>query len=137
MSTKRPDVPPKIVAKLRAICLALPEAREEKAWAGTRWRVGTKTFANVVMIADGWPPAYAKAAKNDGPICVLTFESPALAVDAETFTRPPFFRPPWRRTVVGLALGGRVDWEDVGKLIAASYCMLAPKKLSERVRRSH
>lgn len=134
MARKHPDVPAEILAKLRAVCLALPEAYEEKAWTGVRWCVAKKTFAHVAMISEGWPPVYAKAAKTSGPTCVLTFESPALEVDAETFSRPPFFRPPWRRTVVGLMLGTRVDWDDVGKLITSSYCMLAPKKLADRVR---
>ena len=33
------DVPAEIVAELRSICLGLPEAREEQAWVGTRWRI--------------------------------------------------------------------------------------------------
>jgi hypothetical protein len=44
------------VAELRAICLGLPEAREERAWVGTRWMVGKKTFAHVLTVEDGWPP---------------------------------------------------------------------------------
>src|SRR5262245_26844028 len=95
VAKRRPDVPSRVLAKLRSICLALPESHEEQAWVGTRWRVGKKTFAHVLMIAEGWPPAYARAAMNEGPVCVLTFESQSLAVDPETFSRAPFFRPPW------------------------------------------
>src|SRR5687767_1364675 len=40
------DPPDALVARLRPICLALPDAYEEKAWAGTRWMVRKKTFAH-------------------------------------------------------------------------------------------
>jgi hypothetical protein len=136
MVGKRPEVPHEIVARLRAVCLALPESREEAAWVGTRWCVGKKTFAHVVMIADGWPPAYAKAAGSNGPLCVLTFQSLAPRVDPHTFSRPPYFRPPWRPDIVGQMIDACTDWDDVGQLLAASYCMLAPRKLADQVRQA-
>ena len=40
------DVPADILAGLRAACLALPDAYEEQAWAGTRWCVRKRTFAH-------------------------------------------------------------------------------------------
>ena len=70
---KHPQVPNAILARLRKACLALPEAHEEQAWVGTRWRIRKETFAHVLMIAEGWPPVYARAAGTDGPVCVLTF----------------------------------------------------------------
>jgi hypothetical protein len=42
---ERADVSPHVVDALRTICLALPEAHEEAAWVGTRWRIRTRTFA--------------------------------------------------------------------------------------------
>ncbi len=69
----RHEVPPDILSRLRLVCLDLPEAIEEKAWAGIRWCVSKKNFAHVLTISDGWPPAYAKAAATHGPVCVLTF----------------------------------------------------------------
>jgi hypothetical protein len=135
MSTKRPEVPSKIVAKLRAICLGLPETYEETAWVGTRWLIRKRTFAHVVMIDKGWPPAYARAARSDGPLCVLTFQSLGPSVDPESFSRAPYFRPPWRPDIVGRSLGARIDWTEIAALLAGSYCMLAPRKLAEAVRR--
>ena len=46
-------VPEEAEARLREICGALPDAREEKAWAGVRWRVRNKTFAHVLGIEFG------------------------------------------------------------------------------------
>ena len=44
---------------------------------GTRWRIRKRTFAHVLTIEAGWPPAYARAAATDGPCTVLTFRSTA------------------------------------------------------------
>lgn len=128
------DIPKKIISRLRPICLALPEAREEQAWVGVRWRVRTKTFAHVLMIDAGWPPAYAKAAATDGPACVLTFRSLLTQVDDEAFRKRPFFKPVWWPDIAGMFLTDGTDWKDVARLIAASYRTLAPKKLGELVR---
>ena len=86
------------------------------------------------MVADGWPPAHARATGLDGPVCVLTFQSLGPRVDPQTFSQPPYFRPLWRPDIVGRILGPRVDWKDIAKLIAASYCLLAPNKLAASVR---
>ena len=108
----------------------MPEAREEQAWTGIRWRIRAKTFAHVVMIDAGWPPAYAKAVGNDGPLCVLTFRSWLAEGDPDAFTTPPFFRPRWFADMAGLQLDALTDWDDVAALIVGSYRLLAPKKLS-------
>ena len=131
---RRPEVPRTVLTRLRKACLALPEAHEEQAWVGTRWRIRKETFAHVLMIADGWPPVYARAAGTDGPVCVLTFQSLGPRVDPETFSQAPYFRPPWRPDIVGRILGTRVDWNDITKLVTASYCLLAPKKLAAAAR---
>lgn len=125
----RLGVPPEIIAKLRLVCLDLPEAREESAWVGTRWVVRKKNFAHVLMIDAGWPPAYARAARSNGPICVLTFRSPSLVLDAPRFERPPFFRPVWWPNIAGMVIDATVDWDEVASLLVRSYCVLAPKKL--------
>ena len=64
-------VPLEIVAELRSVCLGLPEAYEEPAWVGTRWRIRKRTFAHVLTVDSGWPPAYARAAASNGPIIVM------------------------------------------------------------------
>lgn len=131
--SSHPHVPAVILARLRPMCLELPEAREETAWVGVRWRIRKRTFAHVLMIAAGWPPAYAKAAGTDGPACVLTFRSSLPEVDDEAFRKPPFFKPVWWPDIAGMILGGRVDWSDVRALVADSYRLLAPTKLARLV----
>ena len=128
------DVAPAIVAELRAICLRLPEAYEEQAWAGTRWMIRKRNFAHVVAIDAGWPPAYARAAHNDGPITVLTFRAADTDLDALTHAGHPYFKPVWFRDIVGMILDADVDWDVVADLVTDSYCIMAPKKLAAAVR---
>ena len=124
-----------VLTRLRTICLALPEAHEEEAWVGMRWRIRTKTFAHVLAIRDGWPPAYARAAGTDGPADVLMFRSSGPELDALRAGGHPFFAPVWRTDEVGLVLGEGVDWAEVAELLTESYCLLAPRALAARVRR--
>jgi hypothetical protein len=129
------EVAPETVARLRELCLALPEAYEEDAWTGTRWQIRKKNFAHVVMIDWGWPRAYASAAGTDGPVAVLTFRASGAELAALANAGPPFFKPVWFPDIVGLRLGDDTDWTEVAELVVESYCVLAPKKLGEVVRR--
>ena len=121
-----------IVSRLRAICLEFPEAYEEQAWTGTRWMIRKKNFAHVLAIESGWPPAYARAAKSEGPMTVLTFRSSAR-LDAPRFSRAPFFKPVWWPDIAGMAIDARTDWDEVSDLLAGSYRLLAPKKLAAQL----
>ena len=129
------DAPPEIEDRLRAICLALPDAYQEQAWVGTRWRVRTRTFAHVLTVEREWPPAYAQAASLDGPVCLVTFRSPGEEMGALVGSGYPFFRAGWGRDVVGMVLAEQTDWDEVAELLTESYCVLAPKKLVGLVHR--
>ncbi len=124
------DVDPALVARLGALCLALPEVVEETAWHGVRWRVRGKTFAHVLEIVDGRPASYAEASGLDGPAVVLTFR----ITDAERVLFGelglPYWATRWGRDVGGLVLGEESDWTEIAELVTESYRLLAPKKLS-------
>ena len=126
-------VPPEVLAKLRLFCLGLPDVVEEPAWTGLRWTVRKKNFAQVLTIANGWPPAYARAARTPGPACVLTFRLRHAQLDSPRYTRDPFFRPVWFPDIAGLLIDARVDWDEVEALLTGSYCVLAPRKLAALV----
>lgn len=130
------DVPDTIVATLRAICRVLPEVLEEQAWVGTRWRVRNQTFAHVLTITNGWPPAYASAAGSNGPLNVLTFRSTGQELEALSNAGAPFFKPVWFPDIVGMVIDGDVDWEEVAELVTESYCIMAPRKLISLVDRT-
>lgn len=132
---QRTEIAFEILAELRGLCLGLPESFEEPAWVGIRWRIRKHTFAHVLTIDAGWPPAYARAAASDGPITVMTFQSSGQELDAFANIGRPFFRPRWRPDIVGMVLEGNIDWIEVAELVTESYCLLAPRKLVELVTR--
>ena len=129
------DVAPDILDRLRAVCLRLPDAHEEQAWVGTRWRIRTKTFAHVLVIESAWPPAYARAAATGGPATVLTFRSSGAELVALRNVGRPFFAPPWREDEVGMVIDEDVEWDEVAELLTESYCCVAPTALREMVER--
>jgi hypothetical protein len=120
---------------VRAICLGLPEAYEEQAWRGVRWRIRKRTFAHLLPIDDGRPPAFARAAGTDGPVVVLTFRSSGPELAALHHAGPPFFSAPWGPDVVGMVLAPDVDAVELAELLTESFCVLAPRRLADAVPR--
>ena len=116
--TEYADVPPDVLAELRSVCLGLPDAYEQQAWAGTRWRVRNRTFAHVLTHDSA-----------DGPVTVMSFRSSGPELDALRAAGHPYFRPGWGGDVVGMVIDAGIDWDEVAELLTESYCVLAPKKL--------
>jgi hypothetical protein len=131
------DVAAEILDRLRPICLALPEAYEEPAWTGTRWRVRKRTFAHVLTIEPDAASVQARAAiaRRDGPATLMSFRAPAAELDALAHAGPPYYRAGWGRDVVGLVFTRDTDWTEVAELLTDSFCVLAPHKLIARVER--
>lgn len=128
-------VPTEVLRRLRKVCLALPGVTEEPAWEGIRWVVAKQNFAHVLTIFGGKPAAYARAAKHEGPVVVLTVRS-AKAEEAKS--GPPYFRAPWGTKwgaqVLGLTLGSKTDWKKVRALVVESHRLLTER--SPRTRRT-
>jgi hypothetical protein len=113
------DVPADVEERLRRLCLALPDAYEERAWVGTRWMVRARTFAHVLGIElDG-----------DEAAVVLSFRSAGEELEALRRAGRPYVALGWGRDAMGLVLDGVTDWDEVHELITESFCLLAPKKL--------
>ena len=94
-----------------------------------------RTFAHVLEIAEGWPPAYARAAQTDGPAVVLMLRSAGPELDMLKHAGPPFFSTPWRVDEVGMLVDRNVDWTEVEELVTESYCFQAPTRLASIVKR--
>lgn len=122
-----------VVARLATTASALPEAYEEDAWTGVRWRVRKKTFAHVLVSQEGYTSAYRDLTGLSEPTTVLTFRSAGDELLALTHAGPPFYRPPWSVTVVGMVLDHNTEWDEVTELIIESYRLCAPQKLRHRL----
>ena len=113
------DVPEEIEARLRAIGETLPDAYEERAWVGVRWRVRTQTFAQLLAIDDEGEPRRV----------VLTFRSQGEELEVLKHAGHPFFLLGWGRDAMGMVIDDGTDWDEVAELVTESYCTRAPKKL--------
>jgi hypothetical protein len=111
------------VARLRTICLALPEATEKIAWGEPTWRAG-KIFAQMDTHHHGadhvavWLPA------PPGVQDELVAEDPVR-----------FFRPPYvgAKGWIGVRIDRKPDWRVVAGLVADAYRLVAPPQLGERL----
>jgi hypothetical protein len=123
------DVPEHVEARLRELCLALPETSEQQAWKGTRWVVRKKNFASVLgVLADGVPD-------DAEPLVVLAFRAVGEELEILRRSGHPFFVLGWGRDAMGMVLDASTDWDEVRELVTESYCALAPKKLVALVER--
>jgi hypothetical protein len=123
------DVPPQILARLRALCLGLPEVYEEPAWIGVRWRIRKRTVAHVYMPDVARYPFYAQQSEPT----VMTFRVPPEDLIGLTGSGFPFFRAQWGQNVAGVFLDDDTDWSEIAELLTDSYCEMAPKFLAARV----
>lgn len=110
------DAPLQLEDRVNGIRLALPDAYQEHAWVGTRWRVRTRTFAHVYTAGRERPAASVKPAALAGPGCVVTFRSPSEGSGALVGSGFPYFRADRGRDVVGMVLSERTDWTEVAEL---------------------
>jgi hypothetical protein len=118
------DVPPEVLAQVRAVCAALPDTNEQQAWVGRRWVVRKRTFAHVFTVDSAAGPTTAMQFRATGP-------------ELEMLLRAghPFAKAGWGNNVMVMVIDDNTDWDEVRELITESYCVMAPKKLAARVDR--
>ncbi|MBR0670394.1 MmcQ/YjbR family DNA-binding protein [Neoroseomonas soli] len=107
------------LARLRAICLALPEAAEQETWTIPTWRIRGRIFCM-------WNPM-------EGGVAAFWCKAPRGVQEMLVEAAPDrFFRPPYvgHKGWIGLRLTGRVDWEEVEALVRRSWRMTAPKRVA-------
>jgi hypothetical protein len=111
------------VERLRAICMALPEATERLSHGEPTWFVrDKKVFASLDDHHHGadhlalWCPA-------------------PPGVQAELVEQEPrrFFRPPYvgGRGWLGVRIDRDPDWNEVDRIVRDAYRLVAPKKLAD------
>lgn len=107
------------LARLRALCLDLPEATERLSHGEPSWFVG-KQFVS-----------FADRHHDDRIACWAA--APPLA-QARWVDEDPtrFFVPPYvgGRGWVGVYLDVDQDWEDVAEIVQAAYVAVAPARLT-------
>jgi predicted DNA-binding protein (MmcQ/YjbR family) len=111
----------KPIERLRAICLALPEAVEKETWGDATFRVREKIFA-MEWREDGRLSVWCKAPPGSQQILVTA--------DPKRFFVPPYVG---HKGWIGMRLDNRPDWAEVETVVKRSYKLVAPKRLARLV----
>jgi predicted DNA-binding protein (MmcQ/YjbR family) len=105
----------KVLNRIRAICLALPEAREVEAWGHPTFRAGKKMFAGFGKDEDGLTIGLA-----------MGFERQDELLNDERFFPTPYAaRLGW----VSLHIDRNTDWEELRGLLQEAYRQVALKRM--------
>ncbi|GJG87991.1 hypothetical protein tb265_31720 [Gemmatimonadetes bacterium T265] len=119
-------VPTDPLSRLRALCLALPEAHEALAWGEPTFRVRNKLFATYASAGShhgaGRPAVWVKATSTNQALLVE-------AAPARYFVPPYVGASGW----VGVWLDRRPAWRALEGLLRDAYCRTAPKTLVARL----
>ncbi len=112
------------LARLREICLRLPETTEKVAWGDPTWRIRDRIFAmQKGNYEGGRPSVWLKAPEG----------AQSMLVDGDP---KRFFVPPYvgHKGWVGIYLDGkRIDWVLLVDLIEESYRLIAPRRLAAKL----
>ena len=105
----------------------LPDAYEEDAWTGVRWRIRQRTFAHVVALHHD--DAAERLGITDGrTVTVVTLRSVGEERAALAAIGPPYLDS-WTDDVVAVVLDDDTDWSELGELVVESYRLMAPRRL--------
>jgi len=121
MSETDPASPRHPLTRVRRICLALAEAREQEAWGEPTFRVRKRIFA-----------MYASGSSHHGRGREALWCNAPLGVQEILVRSAPetYFSPPYVgvKGWIGIHLDD-VDDEELHGHVVQSYCMVAPKRL--------
>ena len=104
-----------VLAKLRTICLALPETREAKQFGSPVWQAGKKTFAVAYDYGQGLTLGFWVGVDQQG----LYTEDPRYSIPAYTGHHG------W----IALDVSKGANWKEIESLARASYRHFALKRM--------
>jgi predicted DNA-binding protein (MmcQ/YjbR family) len=102
------------LARLRSLCLSLPETKETASWGHPNFKAGTKTFVAFERVKGRASIAFRL---DPGEVERL-------------LRRKPFFATPYGRGLwASLWADGPIDWGTVEDLVERSYRVVALKRM--------
>ena len=112
MITKQSD---RILAKLRSICLALPETKEVEAWGHPTFRAGKKMFAGFGADEDSLSLGLSVGFQRQDE----------LLQDERFYPTPYAARLGW----VSLRINSKTDWDELAGLLREAYRQVALRRM--------
>ena|SRR5579864_3994543 len=114
-----------VLARLREICLALPDTSERLSHGAPSFFIRGKTCFLMLLDdhhGDGRFAIWCAAPSGDQHLLV--------AADPEKFFVPPYVG---HRGWLGVRLDRGLDWEELAGVVEDAFCTVAPKKLVEQL----
>ena len=121
------EVPEHIVARIRTLCLTLPEVTVRVDESLTRARSTAQSFD---IRRRSFCLLVAREDSTGKPVPLVVLRADPDERDALLSIGHPFFAPRAGRGRIGVRLTRDTDWEEIRELVIESYRMLAPKKLT-------
>jgi len=122
-----PLIPLSPLERLRAECLALPQAHEVEAWGEPTFRVKNRIFAMYAASEShhgaGRPSVWCKSTH--------LVQDMLVHQDPGRYFSPPYVGP---KGWVGIRLDRRPNWKTVRELLRDAYVLTAPKRIAAALR---
>ena len=110
------------LARLRKLCLALPESHEVEAWGEPTFRVNNKLFAMYAAQnthhGAGRPGVWIKSAHVTQDMLVRA--------QPDRYFSPPYVGP---KGWTGAYLDRKPDWDVIADLVRDAYLLTVPKRM--------
>jgi len=117
-----PRAAPLPLARVRKICLSLPETRERASHGAPSFFIRDKVcFVN-----------YMDDHHDDGRLALWCACAPGMREGLVKAEPEHYFVPPYVgvRGWIGVRLDRGIDWDDVDRVIREAYLAVAPKKIA-------
>jgi predicted DNA-binding protein (MmcQ/YjbR family) len=113
-----------VLARVRKMCLSLPEAHEKVAWGAPTFRVKDRQF---VMYVDNH--------HGDGRLALWCKAPPGAQEELVRADPGTFFVPPYvgKSGWIGIELDQGLDWGVVAGLVRDGYLEIAPPRLRQEL----
>jgi hypothetical protein len=115
-----------LVARMRRICMALPEMSERLSHGTPTWFVRGRT-----QVVQYWSDTHREI-----HFAQLWCAAPPGAQEALVEAEPRrFFRPPYcgHRGWLGVRMDLDIDWTEIAAIVEDAYRVVAPKKLVDQL----
>jgi hypothetical protein len=121
------EVPADVMARVRALCLALPEVTVRVDYSLTTARSTAESFD---VRRRSFCLLVAREGPNGEAVPLLVLRADPEEREVLLSIGRPFFAPRSGRGRLGVLITDDTDWEEIRELVTESYRVIAPKKLT-------
>lgn len=126
------EIPEKILTRISALCLSLPEVTAQVDYSRVRVRSTSHSFC---IRQRSFCLLIAVEGASGKTVPQLVLRADPVDVDALRSLGHPFYGSRAGPDRIRMVLADDPDWDEIRELLTTSYRMVAPKRLSARLPR--